>query len=71
MRAAPAKFLFENDFAPGGGERKPLMTLDDHAAKLKEAEAAALRARLQQGTPKPGRGRAALARHRSSASRRR
>jgi flagellar assembly protein FliH len=48
MRAAPAKFLFENDFAPRG-EKKPLMTLDDHAAKLKEAEAAAFARGFQQG----------------------
>ena len=49
MRAAPAKFMFENDFAPGGGERKPLMTLDDHAAKLKAAEAAAFARGVAQG----------------------
>jgi flagellar assembly protein FliH len=49
MRAAPAKFLFENDFAPGSAEKKPLMTLDDHAAKLKEAEAAAFARGFQQG----------------------
>jgi flagellar assembly protein FliH len=48
MRAAPAKFLFENDFAPGG-EKKPLVTLDDHAAKIKEAEAAAYARGFQQG----------------------
>jgi flagellar assembly protein FliH len=49
MRAAPAKFLFENDFAPGGGEKKPSMTLDDHAAKLKAAEAAAFARGVAQG----------------------
>jgi flagellar assembly protein FliH len=49
MRAAPAKFLFENDFTPGGGEKKPLMTLDDHAAKLKAAEAAAFARGVAQG----------------------
>jgi flagellar assembly protein FliH len=49
MRAAPAKFLFENDFAPGG-EKKPLVTLDDHTAKIKEAEAAAFARGFQQGT---------------------
>jgi flagellar assembly protein FliH len=49
MRAAPAKFLFENDFAPGGGEKKPLITLDDHAAKLKAAEAAAFARGFEQG----------------------
>jgi flagellar assembly protein FliH len=48
MRAAPAKFLFENDFAPGG-EKKPLIGLDDHAAKIKEAEAAAFARGFQQG----------------------
>ena len=53
MRAAPAKFLFENDFAPGGGERKPLMTLDDHAAKLKAAEAAAFARGFAQGAKPP------------------
>lgn len=49
MKAAPAKFMFENDFAPGGGERKPLMTPDDHAAKLKAAEAAAFARGVAQG----------------------
>ena len=49
MRPAPAKFMFENDFAPGGGERKSLMTLDDHAAKLKAAEAAAFARGVTQG----------------------
>jgi flagellar assembly protein FliH len=50
MRAAPAKFLFENDFTPGGGEKKPLMTLDDHAARLKAAEAAAFARGVAQGS---------------------
>ena len=49
MRAAPAKFLFENDFTPGGGDKKPLMTLDDHAAKLKAAEAAAFARGFERG----------------------
>jgi flagellar assembly protein FliH len=40
MGAAPAKFLFDNDFA-GGGERKPSISLVEHAQKLKEAEASA------------------------------
>ena len=50
MRAAPAKFLFENDFTPGGGEKKPLITLDEHAVKLKNAEAAAFLRGVAQGT---------------------
>lgn len=37
MGTAPAKFMFENDFAPGGGEKKSMITLE--AAKLKEADA--------------------------------
>ncbi|MBX9776076.1 MAG: flagellar assembly protein FliH [Xanthobacteraceae bacterium] len=49
MRAAPAKFLFENDFAPGGGEKKSQITLDDHAARLKAAEAAAFARGFEQG----------------------
>ncbi|MEA2903488.1 MAG: flagellar assembly protein FliH [Alphaproteobacteria bacterium] len=36
---APAKFLFDNDFA-GSGHGKPSIALADHAQKLKEAEAA-------------------------------
>ena len=48
MRAAPAKFLFENDFTPGG-EAKPLMALDEHAARLKEAQAAAFARGFEQG----------------------
>jgi flagellar assembly protein FliH len=49
MRAAPAKFLFENDFAPGG-EKRSSVTRDDHNAKIKEAEAAAFARGFQQGT---------------------
>jgi len=39
---APTKFLFDMDFA-GGADRKPAMSLVDHAQKLAEAEAAAHR----------------------------
>ena len=40
MRATPAKFLFNDDFAkPGDG--KPSIALAEHAAKVKDAEAAA------------------------------
>ena len=39
---APAKFLFDVDFA-AGTNAKPTVTLADHAAKLAEAEAAAHR----------------------------
>ncbi len=49
MSAAPAKFMFETDFTPGGGEKKPLIGLDEHAAKLKEAEADAFARGFQQG----------------------
>ncbi len=49
MRAAPAKFLFETDFRPGGGDSKPSIGLDEHAAKLKEAEAAAFTRGFDQG----------------------
>jgi flagellar assembly protein FliH len=49
MKPAPAKFLFENDFAPGGVP-KPLMPLDDHVAKLKDAEAAAFARGFEQGS---------------------
>jgi len=38
--AAPAKFLFDVDFA-AGSQREPTITLSDHAAKLAEAEASA------------------------------
>jgi flagellar assembly protein FliH len=37
---APAKYLFDNDFARGG-ESKPTIALAEHAAKVKDAEAAA------------------------------
>jgi flagellar assembly protein FliH len=40
MKSAPAKFLFDNDFA-GGGESKPSLALAEHAQKVREAEAAA------------------------------
>ena len=40
MPAAPAKFLFENDFT-AGGDGKPSVPLAEHAQKLKEAEASA------------------------------
>ena len=40
MKSAPAKFLFDNDFA-GGGESKPSMALAEHAQKVKDAETAA------------------------------
>ncbi len=49
MRAAPAKFLFETDFRPGGGDSKPSIGLDEHAARLKEAEAAAFTHGFDQG----------------------
>jgi flagellar assembly protein FliH len=39
MRAAPAKFLFDDDFG-ASGEAKPSVSLAEHAAKIKEAEAA-------------------------------
>jgi len=39
MHAAPVKFLFDHDFA-APGEGKPSIKLAEHAAKLKEAEAA-------------------------------
>ena len=48
MRAAPAKFLFENDFAAGGGG-KPTIALDEHAAKVMEADAAGFARGLAQG----------------------
>jgi flagellar assembly protein FliH len=48
MRAAPAKFLFETDFRPGG-DSKPSIALDEHAARLKEAEAAAFARGFDQG----------------------
>ncbi|MCC6888466.1 MAG: flagellar assembly protein FliH [Hyphomicrobiales bacterium] len=48
MRAAPTKFLFENDFTRGGSG-KPSIGLDEHAARLKEAEAAAFVRGREQG----------------------
>src|SRR4051812_19528051 len=39
MRATPAKFMFENDFA-AAGDGGPTKGLAEHAAKLQEAEAA-------------------------------
>jgi len=39
---APTKFLFDVDFA-GGADRKPAMSLAEHAQKLAEVEAAAYR----------------------------
>src|SRR5712671_1638899 len=39
MRAAPAKYLFDEDFAAPSGA-KPSIALADHAVALKEAEAA-------------------------------
>src|SRR5687768_10909240 len=47
MRAAPSKFMFENDFAAGGS--KPSMPLAEHAAKLKEAEATGFARGFEQG----------------------
>jgi flagellar assembly protein FliH len=40
MMGAPAKFLFDNDFA-AGSPREPTITVSEHEAKLAEAEAAA------------------------------
>jgi flagellar assembly protein FliH len=48
MRAAPAKFLFETDFR-SGAESKPSISLDDHGARLKQAEAAAFARGYEQG----------------------
>jgi flagellar assembly protein FliH len=45
MRATPAKFLFETDFR-SGGDSKPSI---EHAARLKEAEAAAFARGFEQG----------------------
>ncbi len=41
MGSAPAKFLFDNDFAAGGRTSKPTISLTDHAAKVAQAEVAA------------------------------
>jgi hypothetical protein len=45
--AAPAKFLFDVDFA-AGSPREPTVTLSDHAVKLAEAEAAARQRAMQR-----------------------
>ena len=42
MRPAPAKFMFDNDFA-ATSQAKPTLTPAEHAAKVAEAEAAAYR----------------------------
>ncbi|MGH6770544.1 MAG: FliH/SctL family protein [Xanthobacteraceae bacterium] len=49
MRAAPAKFLFENDFAKGGGDRTPSIPNVEHQAKLKEVESAAHARGVEEG----------------------
>ena len=41
MGSAPAKFLFDNDFAAGARNSKPTISLTDHAAKVAQAEQAA------------------------------
>jgi len=41
MVSAPAKFLFDNDFAAGGRSSKPTISLTEHAEKVAQAEAAA------------------------------
>ena len=46
--AAPAKFLFDVDFA-AGSQREPTVTLSEHAAKLSEAEAAARQRGYEEG----------------------
>jgi flagellar assembly protein FliH len=48
MRAAPAKFLFENDFAVGG-DRTPSIPNTEHLAKVKEVEAAAHARGVEEG----------------------
>ncbi len=48
MRAAPAKFLFENDFA-AGGDGKPSIALDEHMNKLRQAEALGFERGFAQG----------------------
>jgi len=45
---APAKFLFDVDFAPAR-ERAPTISVADHAAKIAEAEAAARRKGYAEG----------------------
>jgi flagellar assembly protein FliH len=47
MRAAPAKFLFDNDFA-AGSSGTPTLGLAEHAAKVKDAEAAAFARGFEQ-----------------------
>jgi flagellar assembly protein FliH len=49
MRAAPAKYLFENDFA-NGGDGKPSVSLAEHAARVKEAETTAFARGFEQAT---------------------
>jgi flagellar assembly protein FliH len=50
MRPAPAKFLFETDFRPGASDTKPVTVgLEEHAARIKEAEAAAFARGFDQG----------------------
>src|SRR5256885_15933434 len=39
MKAAPAKFLFDDDFTPGRNS-KPTVALAEHAQKLKDADVA-------------------------------
>src|SRR5262252_1147671 len=41
MGSAPAKFIFDNDFAAGGRGSKPTISLAEHAEKVAQAEAAA------------------------------
>ena len=41
MGSAPAKFLFDNDFAAGARTSKPTISLTDHATKVAQAEVAA------------------------------
>jgi flagellar assembly protein FliH len=41
MVSATAKFLFDNDFAPGSRNNKPTISLAEHAEKVAEAEKAA------------------------------
>jgi flagellar assembly protein FliH len=46
--SAPTKFLFDVDFA-GGADRKPTISLADHALRLAEAETAARRKGYAEG----------------------
>ena len=46
--AAPAKFLFDTDFA-AGTQREPTVTVSEHGAKLAEADAAAYRRGFAEG----------------------